>query len=226
MRVVDEDSIELSDPSMANDTTNDGDIVANDVVSDDDDWVEVDASEQEEGDYIVAPATLELDDDDDYEGGIQVVENVDEPDYIVAPAKSTDTLDMTSDTIDGFNPETVQNALSDESEGGGARKNVSTTHTLDDDEGEASLMNTQVVNPISYELTDFSVMSNKYEADFRDIRAEFSDLDIAKACVNGEKFVYVEDGQVATSSIVGGTPSIYHDDVMVMMYVEGKWRKP
>jgi hypothetical protein len=134
-----------------------------------------------------------------------------------------------ADSIEDFNPMDIVDGINgdDENEGGISR-NKSTHHNLSTgNEGSMIAVREGSLKDLGdkFELSGFNIISDAYKTEYKPVNMIFSNIDSAKAAVNGSKYIYVDDGELVTAEIVSGTPSISDDEVELFTHVDGEWRR-
>ena len=166
---------------------------------------------QPAGDEIVETLPLvdsEIDEDDESIGVAEVM-----------PAPVDEEVDYSfdsNDIIKGFDND------SNEPEGGIERNKTIKLSGSIDNEGSAGNSATVKYSEDMVNLSGFGILVKE---GVENVNIEVSDIETAKACINGRKYMYVSNGVMTSASIVTGTPVISNTEIEICKLLEGKWVK-
>ncbi len=120
-----------------------------------------------------------------------------------------------------FDPGETQNGLEDLDNEGGVYQHRSTKGA-----GTFSGNNRPVeLKDEAVELSGFQAKIDNSEQVITVVK-EYKNISSAKAAINGNKYVFVSDGELAFATIVSGQPSISNETVELAIYTNGEWKRP
>ena len=128
---------------------------------------------------------------------------------------------------DEFDPNSTQDALSDTDNEGGIYSYRSTGGVFNsNNQGGLYQGKTKDVDPDKVELSGFKVIVNFGNGDQGiNVNAIFNDINIAKASINGNNFIFFDDGVMRVGRIVSGAPVISNSDREIAKFVNGEWSR-
>lgn len=221
--VVDQevDAVEIAEVTPPDDTV----VAVNEIMSEDEgDEPELDEDDESVtlADPVVAVTEVMANDN-----GVELVEEQEDSDINFKSDFVNESIDMTPSKTEGFDPNAVASGLDTRpsDDDGGIVVNKTTRDVFDGTEGglyEGKTMNNDAG---AFELAGFTVMADQYKTAQTKVSASFNTIDDAKACVNGEKFIYVKNGAIVISTISSGTPIISNSEQELERYVNGKWQR-
>jgi len=124
---------------------------------------------------------------------------------------------------DEFNPNATQNALDDDDVEGGVYVARSSSAGL------ASSVQGGQFDGKTAEIGESEVILSGFNASVNgtsfEVMAKFDNIETAKASVNGDKFIYFENGKMTVANIDSGAPVISNDEIEIAKLVNGKWQR-